>query len=301
MHDAINQFLKSIQYERQLSPHTINSYKVDLLSAAEFFATEQIINWQAIEENHIRALLVFKRNQKISPRSINRQLSTLRTFYRYLIREGVLTENKPMRITALKVSYPLPKALEVDQMSKLLNAPPTNTVFLIRDIALIELMYSAGLRVSEVVALNVEHLDLNQQQASVTGKGNKSRIALIGRFADKALKEWLIHRKQLTAANEKALFLNKYGKRISTRAVNYRLYEMGIKQGLGSRLHSHRLRHSFASHLLESSLDLRAVQELLGHADLSSTQIYTKLNFQHLATVYDQCHPRAHKQKGKPL
>jgi len=297
MQQAITQFLNFIRYERQLSPQTVQSYKIDLTDAIQFFNSQHITQWQSVEESNFRDLLVFKRNQKISPRSINRQLSTLRSFYRYLMREGILQENKVMNITALKTSYPLPKALEVDQVSRLLNGLPTDSVSAIRDAALVELLYSAGLRVSEIVSLNLEDLDLAEQQTTIVGKGKKTRIALIGRLAAKALHAWLIARNQLAHSNEKALFLNKNGKRLSVRSVQYQLSRMGIQQGLETRLHPHRLRHSFASHLLESSHDLRGVQELLGHADLSSTQIYTKLNFQHLANVYDECHPRARKPK----
>jgi integrase/recombinase XerC len=308
MQQAIQKFLKFIQYERQLSPHTLSSYKTDLLDALQFFsAQEQINTWPEVQEKTIRALLVSKRSQKISPRSANRQLSTLRSFYRFLIREGVVSENIAAQVSMLKTSSPLPKALEVDQMSRLLTMPSTEDPFYIRDIALVELFYSTGLRVSELVSLNVADLDFHQQQASIIGKGKKARIVLIGRFAIKALETWLAYRKQLIKTNKQeneyesnnnnkeALFLNKFGRRLSARTIQYRLYQLGVRQGLETRLHPHRLRHSFASHLLESSHDLRAVQELLGHADLSSTQIYTKLNFQHLANVYDQCHPRAHK------
>jgi integrase/recombinase XerC len=297
MQKMIDQFLNALQNERQLSPHTITSYRTDLLDAHRFFTTQSISNWQTLQDSTIRALLIYKRSQNISARTINRQLSSLRSFFRYLMREGIVLENKVQAITPLKTDHPLPKALEVDQMSQLLACPSDNQVLTLRDIAVIELLYSSGLRVSELISLNIGDLDFDQQQAHVIGKGKKSRIVLIGKFAVKALREWLVQRSLIQKADEKALFLNRNGARLTTRSVQYRLYQMGLKQGLNTRLHPHRLRHSFASHLLESSHDLRAVQELLGHADLSSTQIYTKLNFQHLANIYDQCHPRAHKQK----
>lgn len=299
MYKAIAQFLNTLQHEQHFSSHTLRSYKADLESAIDFFSTQKITTWQDIQESTLRALLIFRRGQKVSPRSINRQLSTLRTFYKYLMREGVVQDNKAARVMTLKTSHPLPKALEVDQVAHLLAAAPTNNTLDVRDVAIIELLYSTGLRAAELVSLNVADLDFKQQQIAVLGKGKKMRLVLLGRYAIEALKAWLILRKEFDTTNEKALFLNKNGGRLSARSVQYRLHQMGVKRGLKARLHPHRLRHSFASHLLESSQDLRAVQELLGHADLNSTQIYTKLNFQHLANVYDQCHPRAHKQKDK--
>jgi integrase/recombinase XerC len=295
MRQAIQDFLQSLRFERRSAEHTITSYKTDLLDALAFLAADHLTTWQDVQESSIRALLAFKRNQKMSPRSINRQLSALRSFFRYLIRTGILTDNKAMRVRALKTSRALPRALDVDQMAKLLELPTSNTLAM-RDLAIMELLYSSGLRVSEIVSLNVVDLDLKQQQVPVVGKGKKSRLALIGRCAVKALEQWLLIRTTLVEPNEPALFVNNKGKRLSARSIQYRLYNIGIQQGVETRVTPHRLRHSFASHLLESSNDLRSVQELLGHADLSSTQIYTKVNFQHLANVYDQCHPRARKQ-----
>lgn len=295
MYGAIQGFLASLQYERRSSAHTITSYKTDLIDAVQFFETQTLTTWQEVQESTIRALLAFRRSQKISSRTINRQLSALRTFFRYLIREGVLTDNKAMRVIALKTSRTLPRALDVDQMAKLLELPASSMIS-IRDIAIMELLYSAGLRVSEIVSLNMADLDLKQQQVPVVGKGKKSRFALIGRCAVNALEQWLLMRATVAAPGESALFVNNKGKRLNVRSIQYRLYHIGIQQGLETRVTPHRLRHSFASHLLESSNDLRSVQELLGHADLSTTQIYTKVNFQHLANVYDQCHPRARKQ-----
>lgn len=295
MLQSVQAFLESLRFERRSSEHTITSYKTDLMDALAFFEADHLSTWQDIQESTIRALLAFRRNQKISPRTINRQLSALRTFFRYLIRRGVITDNKAMRVMALKTSRALPRALDVDQMAKLLELPASNPLA-IRDLAIMELLYSAGLRVSEIVSLNVRDLDLKQQQTPVVGKGKKSRLALIGRCAVKALEQWLSIRTTLAELNEPALFVNNKGKRLSARSIQYRLHHIGIQQGVETRVTPHRLRHSFASHLLESSNDLRGVQELLGHADLSTTQIYTKVNFQHLANVYDKCHPRARKQ-----
>lgn len=294
MYKEIEKFLYHIQYEKRFSRHTIVHYKMDLVDAMNFFVTHNISTWQNVQENNIHALLAFKSSQSLSEKTINRQLTALRTFYRFLIRIGSVTDNKASKILSLKTHHSLPKALDVDQMAKLLEYSPKNTLA-IRDIALMELLYSTGLRVSEVVALDIADIDFKQQQLSVIGKGQKTRLALIGQFAIKALQQWLPVRNRMVQPQEKALFINKYGKRLSARAVQYRLYYIGLQQGIETRVSPHRLRHSFASHLLESSHDLRCVQELLGHTDLSTTQIYTKINFQHLANVYDQCHPRAKK------
>lgn len=297
MQHAVDAFLTMLKQERRASKHTLNSYKIDLTDAVQFFNTKNVKAWEAVQESDIRALLAYRRNLNISPRTINRQLSALRTLFRYLTREGITTDNKAARVVALKTTRALPRALDVDQMSKLLEIPATNTTA-IRDLAIMELLYSAGLRVSEIVSLNVADLDLAQQQTPVVGKGQKSRLALIGKCAVKALEAWLAVRHTLTLKNpsEPALFVNNKGGRLSTRAIQYTLHKIGVQQGVETRVTPHRLRHSFASHLLESSNDLRSVQELLGHANLSTTQIYTKVNFQHLANVYDQCHPRARKQ-----
>lgn len=291
----IQNFLNYIQYEKGYSKHTINNYRIDLLNAAAFFKSQALTAWQTVEESTIRSLLTFRRNQAAAPQSLNRQLATLRTFYKFLIREGLTTDNKAQKVHSLKTSRSLPKPLDADQMAKLLEIPTEQSIA-IRDKALMELLYSSGLRVSEIASLNMQDLDLAQQQATVTGKGNKVRIALIGRYAMEALQKWLALRKTFVARNEPAVFTNKYGKRLSVRAIQYRLFHSGIQQGIVTRVSPHRLRHSFASHLLESSGDLRSVQELLGHANLSTTQIYTKVNFQQLAHVYDACHPRANKQ-----
>lgn len=295
MRQEIEKFLHHLQYEKHFSIHTLKNYKIDLLETVLFFNAQNIHYWTDVDESAIRALLVFRKKQNKSARTLNRQLSTLRSFYRYLIQKGQVQDNIALKVSTLKSTRLLPKAIDADKMTKLLTLPPSSNLA-IRDIALLELLYSTGLRISELVSLNLADVDLEQQQVHVIGKGKKARIALIGQYAYKALKEWLNIRKSFIKQEECALFVNKNGKRLSARAIQYRLYTIGIQQGLDSRVHPHRLRHSFASHLLESSHDLRSIQELLGHENLSSTQIYTKINFQHLANIYDQCHPRASKQ-----
>ncbi len=294
MEAAIQNFLHYLEYEKRFSKHTLSSYQIDLTNAKAFFNAQNISEWDKVSESSIRLLLASKNSQAFSPRSLNRQLSSLRSFFRFLVREKHIHDNTALKVLSLKTSRPLPKALDVDQMARLL-AFSENDTSAVRDIAVMELLYSTGIRISELVSLNVTDLDFPQQQVSVMGKGNKARLAILGQFAIKALQQWLQVRATFAHPNEPALFLNKRGKRLSTRAIQYRLYHIGIQQGIETRVTPHRLRHSFASHLLESSHDLRGVQELLGHTDLSTTQIYTKVNFQHLANVYDQCHPRARK------
>lgn len=291
-------FLNHLEHERRFSAHTLLGYEKDLLSAGQFLSELAVENWQTVNESHIRALLVFGKNQKKSARTLNRQLSALRSFYQYLIREASATYNPATGVKALKTPHLLPKPLDTDQMTSLLNIT-ANDFMTCRDSAVMELIYSAGLRVSEVCGLNLNDIDLAGQQLRIMGKGKKQRLGIIGRFANQALNLWIKQRALFVSSNEPALFISEQGKRLSVRCIQYRLYERGIKQGLDQRVHPHRLRHSFASHLLESSGDLRAVQELLGHSDLSSTQIYTQLNFQHLAKMYDEFHPRARKSTEK--
>ena len=296
MKALIQFFLTHLEHERQLSKHSLKNYKLDLEKAAEFFINLHIQDWVEVNDETIRALIVFNRKQKRMPRTINRQLSVLRTFYEYLIRENKASQNPAANITSLKTARQLPKPLDVDEMTQLLTFE-TNSNESIRDAAILELLYSSGVRISELQGLNLSDLDLEEHQAHVLGKGKKSRIVILGRMAIKALKKWLITRQTLADTIEQALFVNNKGKRLSIRSIQHRIYEIGVQQGLNTRVHPHRLRHSFASHLLESSSDLRSVQELLGHASINTTQIYTQLNFQHLATIYDLCHPRAHQKK----
>jgi len=302
MLNDVNPFLEHLKHERQLSLHTIKNYYHDLKTAIRFFEAQNIQNWDDIKDNTLRALIVCQRNEKKQPKSINRQLSALKTFFEYLIREQKAFKNPVTLIPSLKTPKALPKPLDVDEMLHLLDFKKNNFSS-IRDAAILELLYSSGVRISELISLNLEDLDLKQGQIHVLGKGKKTRIALLGRFALNALEAWLVERNIYANPAEVALFINNHGKnkgkRISARAIQYRVYQMGLKQGLDTRIHPHRLRHSFASHLLESSGDLRAVQELLGHASLNTTQIYTQLNFQHLASVYDKCHPRANQSKRK--
>ncbi len=244
----------------------------------------------------MRAFVSWRHRQGIGGRSLQRNLSAIRAFYKFLLDEGIVTHNPAEEIFAPKTPRKLPKALDVDQTARLVEIDSADPLAQ-RDRAILELMYSSGLRLSELVTLDVDEVDLDDAMVSVLGKGNKRRYVPVGRYAIEALKRWLPVRATLAGSPEEALFVSRRGQRLGARAVQERLRLWAIRQGLAVHVHPHMLRHSFASHLLESSGDLRAVQELLGHADISTTQVYTHLDFQHLAKVYDAAHPRARKKK----
>ena len=256
----------------------------------------QIKHWRSIDSHHIRNFVVLQKHAKLSSKSIQRRLSAVRSFYRFLLKENVVKHNPANDIPAPKATKRLPKTLDVDEISQLLNHSE-DALLEVRDKAMIELFYSSGLRLSELTGLNLIDIDLKDQTLRVTGKGNKTRVVPIGRHARDALKRWLKNRPNLAKSDETALFVSSRGTRIHVRSVQSRLKLWASKQTLNQSLHPHMLRHSFASHILESSGDLRAIQELLGHSDISTTQIYTHLDFQHLANVYDKTHPRAKKRR----
>jgi integrase/recombinase XerC len=291
----IEQFLHHLNIERRLSPHTLSNYRRDLGQAHRFFSSQNIANWKEVTAHRLRALVASRHHAGIGGRSLQRLLSALRSFYRYLLREGVVEINPAVGIRAPKAPRRLPRTLDVDQTARLLDWDSTDPLA-IRDRAVMELMYSSGLRLSELLHLELSDLDLKDASVRVTGKGRKTRVVPVGRHARDALGKWLRIRDALATA-ETALFVSRHGRRLSPRSVQRRLQQWGSKRGLPGRLHPHMLRHSCASHVLESSSDLRAVQELLGHADIATTQIYTHLDFQHLAKVYDNTHPRAKKRK----
>ena len=243
----------------------------------------------------MRVFVSLRHRKGLDGRSIQRNLSALRSFYDYLLRETVVPNNPVMGISAPQSVRKLPAVLDVDQVGHLLEIPLENNLAR-RDHAIMELIYSSGLRLAELVGLDVNDVDIADATVRITGKGNKVRMVPVGRHARTALEDWLKERKALVAGEQKALFVGRRGLRLSPRAVQLRLREWSLKQGMGIAVHPHQLRHSFASHVLESSGDLRAVQEMLGHADIATTQIYTHLDFQHLAKVYDQAHPRAKKR-----
>jgi len=291
----IEQFLHHLNVERRLSPHTLSNYRRDLEQARDFAAGQELTGWRELTTHHLRAMVAARHRAGIGGRSLQRLLSALRSFYQYLLREGVVSANPAVGLRAPKAPRRLPKTLDVDQTARLLDWDSDDPLA-IRDRAIMELLYSSGLRLSELLNLEVSDLDLKDGTVRVTGKGRKTRVVPVGRHARSALQQWLPLRATFTS-QASALFLSRRGERLAPRTVQQRLQQWGNKRGLPMRLHPHMLRHSCASHVLESSSDLRAVQELLGHADIATTQIYTHLDFQHLAKVYDNAHPRARKKK----
>lgn len=285
--------------EKRYSPRTVSSYEHDLhdfitwleqqAGAAEAPSPLTIHTWQ------VRQWISHLHRKGLSGKSLQRKLSSIRRFYRFLLRENLIESNPVVDVQSPKHARKLPDTLDADTLERLLNIE-SDDILAVRDRALMELLYSSGLRLAELVGLDVHDVDQRQQQVRVIGKGNKERYIPVGRMALTAVVQWVQHRSALAAHSETALFVSKHGSRLHPRSVQFRLNHWRLQQGLEQHVHPHKLRHSFASHVLESSGDLRAVQEMLGHADISTTQIYTHLDFQHLATVYDKAHPRAKKK-----
>ncbi len=286
----LEDFLDYLATARRLSPHTLSAYRNDLSGFIAFCERQSLTSVDAADSGHIRHFIGQRRSASAAAVSIQRLLSALRSLYRYRMRHRGATHNPAIGISAPKRPKRLPKTLDVDMIKQLLEFEGDEAID-IRDRAMMELFYSSGLRLAELADLNISDLDLNDALVTVTGKGSKTRTLPIGRIAIAALRQWLSIRDCL--AGDQALFLGQRGKRLGHRAIQQRIRFRATQQGLPAHVHPHMLRHSFASHLLESSSDLRGVQELLGHANLSTTQVYTHLDFQHLAQVYDKAHPRA--------
>lgn len=292
----VHAFLRHLADERRLSAHTITAYRRDLGALGAFADDRGIGEWAALDHRAARAFPARLHQRGHAGRSIQRVLSAARSLYRYLLRERRVPLNPFDGVRAPKSPRPLPATLNADEAGQLV-AIQTRTDIDYRDRALLELVYSSGLRVSETAALNLADLDLGEQVVTTTGKGGKTRRVPVGRFAAEALRDWLSRRIALVDGQQTAVFTTMTGRRLSVRAMQKRVDLHARRQGLDRHVHPHMLRHSFASHLLESSGDLRAVQELLGHADIATTQIYTHLDYQHLAGVYDKAHPRARKKR----
>lgn len=296
MQDSEQKYLEEFLARlKHLSVHTRNAYRRDLNKLLDHCRIQEIATWQALDSRQLRSFIGSRFRRGIGGRTLQRQLSAIRKFYRYLIDAGICTQNPAQGISAPRTPRKLPHALDVDQAAQLLNIDNKDPLA-IRDLAMMELLYSSGLRLSELIQLNMENLDLRDALVTVLGKGKKTRTVPIGRQALRAIRDWLTLRETIANTGETAVFVSRRGQRLSARGLQQRLRQWAIRQGLPANVHPHMLRHSFASHLLESSGDLRAVQELLGHADISTTQVYTHLDFQHLARVYDQAHPRARKR-----
>ncbi len=312
-HAAVLRYLEHVTVARRLAPRSVAMISDGLLRL-EARAAQEGVPLAAVQPHHVRGWLARLHQGGLAPRSVAIILSAWRGFYRWWGREGGITVNPADGVKAPKAPRPLPKALSVDHAVALAQHrtparpgaanPLRDAALAARDHAMIELLYGCGLRVGELVGLDAQAsegaagwLDLQDATAHVTGKGRKRRTVPMGDAALQAVREWLAHRGSTVPARDAALFLNRQGLRLSDSQVRTRLREVALRAGLPTSVHPHMLRHSFASHLLQSSGDLRAVQELLGHAHISTTQVYTKLDFQHLAQVYDAAHPRA-KRKG---
>lgn len=291
-------FINYLANIRRYSPHTVAAYGRDLAALCDFCRQQQLAGWQQLHQADIRALAAQCHRRGLKGKSIQRTLSSIRSFYQYLIKQHRCKHNPAIGVSAPKIPRQLPVTMDTDQLDQLLSSPASDWIE-IRDKAIVELFYSSGLRLSELTALDLADLDLREGLVTVIGKGNKARTVPVGRLAIKAIQAWLAVRgEQLRDPQDSAVFISQRGQRIHPRSVQARLQKMAAQQSMRRNLHPHMLRHSFASHILESSSDLRAVQEMLGHANISTTQIYTHLDFQHLARVYDDAHPRAQRRSA---
>lgn len=292
-------YLDNLRHERGYSPQTLATYQRQLTATALFF-NDSLTGWQVLTERHLQQHLAACRRQTLSARTLALRVAALRSLFRYMQQQKLRDDNPALYLSVPKPDRKLPKNLDVDELNHFLSFDSTDDILACRDKAMLELFYSSGLRLDELANADISDIDWQQCLIRVTGKGSKQRILPIGSIAIKALQNWLQQRpalsSQLPDDEQKALFLSNKHRRISARQIRQRVGLWAQKQGLNQHVHPHMLRHSFASHLLESSGDLRAVQELLGHANLSTTQVYTHLDFQHLAKVYDNAHPRAKKK-----
>ena len=295
MKTHVNNFFAYLENERGLSALTLKAYQRDLDQLLRFLDAEEIDQPEQITQHHIRAFIAQRHRQGLGGKSLQRLLSAMRSLFKWLMREGLAEHNPATPVRAPKSPRHLPATVDADTIGQLLDIP-CDTPLAIRDKAIMELFYSSGLRLSELAGLRWEQLDLASGMVTVTGKGNRSRMVPVGRFAAEALLEWRKARVQFAPFEEPHVFVSQRGNPIAVRTIQNRIRYWARRQGMPQNIYPHLLRHSFASHMLESSGDLRAVQELLGHADISTTQIYTHLDFQHLAKVYDKAHPRAKKK-----
>lgn len=293
----VERFERHLVEERGVSPRTVEAYGRDLRDFESWLTSQEHSDPRNVSEHQVRAFVARRHRQGLGGRSLQRLLSALRGFYRFLLREGLAAHNPAEGVRAPKSGKRLPVTLDPDMLATLLDFP-TETPIACRDKAMMELFYSSGLRLSELAGLTWDQLDLGSGMVTVRGKGNKQRMVPVGRMAREALKAWRQERAALAELDEPHVFVSLQGRPLAVRSIQARIEHWARHQGLPQHVHPHLLRHSFASHMLESSGDLRAVQELLGHADISTTQVYTHLDFQHLAEVYDKAHPRARKKSG---
>ncbi|RUO37869.1 tyrosine recombinase XerC [Aliidiomarina taiwanensis] len=294
MQTEVDRYCAYLAEVRGYSPHSVASYRRQLTQTVQDLVYLKLSDWPELTAPDVEQLVLLWRRKGSGIATIQQRLSALRSFCDDLLRHGILMSNPARQVQAPKAPKRLPKNLDVDAMMQLLEIPPNDPLAL-RDRAMFELLYSCGLRLAELVSLNVADIHADRE-LRVLGKGRKTRIVPVGKEAKRWLELWLTERSTWAGASDPALFLSKQQRRISARSVQLRLRKWGISQGVTENVHPHKLRHSFATHILESSRDLRAVQELLGHANLSTTQVYTQVDFAHLAKVYDDAHPRAKKK-----
>ncbi|KJR34319.1 tyrosine recombinase XerC [Vibrio navarrensis] len=294
----LDRFYEFLRSEKGLSLHTQRNYKQQLQTMAQHLAEMNVKAWHDVDASWVRQLAGKGMREGMKASSLATRLSSLRSFFDFLILRGEIVANPAKGVSAPRKKRPLPKNLDVDEVNQLLEVNEDDPLS-IRDRAMMELMYGAGLRLAELVSINVRDVHLRSGEIRVIGKGDKERKVPFAGMAVQWVGKWLRIRSGLAAPGENALFVSKLGARISHRSVQKRMAQWGQKQAVASHITPHKLRHSFATHMLESSNNLRAVQELLGHENISTTQIYTHLDFQHLADVYDQAHPRARKKSAQ--
>jgi len=293
--DWIAKFISHLEYERRLSELTCKHYRRDLDALCSYCEEVGVERWRDLDSEHVRSFSAACYRRGLSARSIQRRLSAARTFFRYLLREKHVKSNPVVSVSAPKSGKRLPGNLDADRMARLLEIPGDGPI-VDRDRAILELLYSSGLRLAELTDLDIDDVDMQDATVRVTGKGNKDRIVPVGKHALVAISKWHRSRPEMALADETALFVSNRGSRLSRRSVQARVTHWAKRQGIDTNVYPHLFRHSFATHLLESSHDLRGVQELLGHTNISTTQVYTHLDFQHLAQIYDRTHPRARKK-----
>jgi len=289
----VEAWLARLGSERKASPHTLSGYRRDLDKLLRYMQQQRLTAFEQLQPQHMRGFVAAEHRAGLSPKSLQRLLSSCRSLFRQLTREAVLSHDPLAGVRGPKVHRKLPQVLDVDEATALVEGDSHDDALSVRDRAMLELFYSSGLRLSELTGLRWLDLDLDAGEVRVLGKGSKTRIVPVGRHAVAALRALGDAEGR---APESAVFRGRNGAAISPRTVQARLKQLALRQGFAKRVHPHLLRHTFASHMLESSGDLRAVQELLGHADIATTQIYTHLDFQHLAKVYDAAHPRARRK-----
>lgn len=290
----LKRFYQFLQSEKQFSPHTLEGYQRDITRFIRFCDAQKIAGWNVIDEQHIRQFVSLVHRQGLGGKSIQRLLSALRRLFRYLQTNHQMHNNPAAHVRAPKSERKLPSVMQHQQIEHLLLTTSEDPLT-IRDHAILELLYGSGLRLAELISLDLSDINWQSSYLAVTGKGRKERHCPFGKHATIMLKKWLKCREMLVKAGEKAVFINNRGARIGASGIRSRIQKLCIEKGISQRVYPHLMRHSFASHMLEASQDLRAVQELLGHVHLKTTQIYTHLDFQQLAKTYDAAHPRAHK------